>query len=144
MNYQNSCNLDESSFPVFGYQDSESNFVFELYGCVQKSTEVDPQSISWICDGTMFSVHDRDLFMRKTAPLYFSRQTQFKSFQRQLNHYGFERIPKGPLKGTSLSTKKRKPVWPPSVQILKPALLLHIVTFRTGTKGSFFHMYVVD
>ena len=45
----------------------------------------------WKSHGRSFCVLDRDLFVTTIMPLYF-RQSQFASFQRQLNLYGFERL----------------------------------------------------
>eukprot|EP00934_Nitzschia_sp_Nitz4_P006613 Nitzschia sp. Nitz4//scaffold26_size159584//143982//144146//NITZ4_002518-RA/size159584-exonerate_protein2genome-gene-0.158-mRNA-1//-1//CDS//3329545163//6603//frame0 len=39
--------------------------------------------VSWMPDNQAFRVHDHDLFVQHTLPLYFFRQTQYKSFQRQ-------------------------------------------------------------
>ena len=51
-----------------------------------------------IWHGRCFRVHDPIKFVSMVLPHYFS-QTKYRSFQRQLNHYGFERIVKGPLEG---------------------------------------------
>ena len=45
----------------------------------------------WKLHGRSFCVLDRDLFVTHIMPLYF-RQSQFASFQRQLNLYGLERL----------------------------------------------------
>lgn len=54
--------------------------------------------VSWKHNGTAFKVHDPDKFVETVLPRYFN-QTRYKSFQRQLNIYGFERISKGANKG---------------------------------------------
>lgn len=46
---------------------------------------------AWHAHGRSFSVYKRDLFVSEVMPNYF-RQSQYASFQRQLNLYGFRRI----------------------------------------------------
>jgi len=46
---------------------------------------------SWKSHGRSFAVYDRDSFVKDVMPKYF-RQSQFASFQRQLNLYGFQRL----------------------------------------------------
>jgi hypothetical protein len=50
----------------------------------------------WNPDGKSFRIRAREEFVRE----YFFNQTKFKSFQRQLNIYCFQRIPAGDLKGS--------------------------------------------
>eukprot|EP00934_Nitzschia_sp_Nitz4_P008202 Nitzschia sp. Nitz4//scaffold156_size52432//12352//13323//NITZ4_006823-RA/size52432-processed-gene-0.50-mRNA-1//-1//CDS//3329537403//8192//frame0 len=47
--------------------------------------------VSWMPDEVAFRVHDKHLFVAGVLSLYF-QQTQYKSFQRQLNMWGFERV----------------------------------------------------
>lgn len=54
--------------------------------------------VSWEEDGHAFKVHDSERFVNTILPRYFC-QTRYKSFQRQLNIYGFTRETKGTLKG---------------------------------------------
>jgi hypothetical protein len=49
------------------------------------------ESISWFPDGKGFIILDTKRFASKTLPLYFEN-IQYKSFTRQLNIYGFERM----------------------------------------------------
>jgi hypothetical protein len=55
-------------------------------------------TVSWLPDQKSFKVHDADDFVGRIMPRYF-KQTKFKSFQRQINMWGFERILNGPGKG---------------------------------------------
>jgi hypothetical protein len=56
-------------------------------------------TVSWLQDGKGFKVHDQVRFAGTIMQIYFS-QTQYKSFQRQLNIYGFQRTTTtGPGKG---------------------------------------------
>lgn len=54
--------------------------------------------ISWLPCGKSFRIHDSEELVR-ILKVYFN-QTKFKSFLRQLQNYGFERIARGPRKGT--------------------------------------------
>ena len=54
--------------------------------------------VSWQPDGTAFKVHKPSEFVKRILPKFF-RQTKFKSFQRQLHLYSFDRIWEGPNKG---------------------------------------------
>ena len=51
--------------------------------------------VSWQPHGKAFRVHRPDAFASIIMPRYFKKQTKYKSFQRQLNLYGFHRIGKG-------------------------------------------------
>jgi hypothetical protein len=54
--------------------------------------------VSWNSHGVAFKVHKPTEFSDKIMPTYFN-QTKYKSFQRQLNLYGFTRIHQGLNKG---------------------------------------------
>eukprot|EP00536_Pseudo-nitzschia_multiseries_P005704 jgi/Psemu1/99408/gw1.110.25.1 len=54
--------------------------------------------VSWVDNGEAFRVHLPDEFVENIMPHFF-KQTKYKSFQRQLNLYGFTRIHNGPNKG---------------------------------------------
>ena len=54
--------------------------------------------VSWMPHGKAFRVHKTHEFARTIMPRYF-KQTQYKSFQRQLHIYGFHRITQGVDKG---------------------------------------------
>lgn len=50
----------------------------------------DSSIVSWLPDGIAFKVHKPDSFVEKIMKRFFN-QTKYKSFQRQLNLWGFER-----------------------------------------------------
>jgi hypothetical protein len=54
--------------------------------------------VSWLPGGNSFKVHYEHGFVTNVMPRYF-KQTKYKSFQRQLNIWCFERISNGPDKG---------------------------------------------
>ena len=54
--------------------------------------------VSWFPHGKAFKVYNVPAFVSDVLPLFF-KQTKFKSFQRQLNLWGFLRIQDGPEKG---------------------------------------------
>ena len=63
-----------------------------------KDKDVDSSIVSWLEHGKAFRVHKPEEFVNKVMPLYF-RQSHYKSFQRQLNLWGFERVGRGPEVG---------------------------------------------
>jgi hypothetical protein len=54
--------------------------------------------VSWQPCGSAFKVHDILIFTEAILPRYF-KTTMYKSFQRQLNIYGFRRLTSGSQKG---------------------------------------------
>lgn len=57
--------------------------------------------IAFLPHGRAFRVSNKELFVDKILPRYFSEQTKWSSFSRQLRLYGFLRISKGIDFGTS-------------------------------------------
>jgi hypothetical protein len=70
--------------------------LFEMLEDVEK--EGNTGMVSWRHHGHSFTVHEPDVFVEKIMPYYFN-QSKYKSFQRQLNLYGFVCIPRGEDKG---------------------------------------------
>lgn len=54
--------------------------------------------VSWELQGMAFKVHNIQEFINDVLPIFF-KQRKYKSFQRQLNLYGFQRISEGVAKG---------------------------------------------
>lgn len=83
-------------------------FPAKLYQMLQ---DVEAQNLEWIVswssDGLSFRVHFPNNFVKAIMPFYF-RQTKYKSFQRQLHLYGFERISSGFSKGGYYHNKFRR------------------------------------
>ena len=65
----------------------------------EMTTIGDESIVSWQPHGKAFRVHLPDVFVKTVMPHYFSKQTKYKSFLRQLHIYGFHRIGKGMDRG---------------------------------------------
>lgn len=63
--------------------------------------------VSWNKEGNGFMVHNKERFIADIVPKYYN-QTRYKSFQRQLSLYGFQRATVGPNKGLRYHPKMRK------------------------------------
>jgi hypothetical protein len=80
--------------------DKPNQFPWKLYDMLDAAEKRNEEHvISWIRDGKAFKVHNRELFIEQYMKKMFN-QTKFKSFQRQLNLWGFERVQNGPDKGS--------------------------------------------
>lgn len=55
--------------------------------------------VSFLPHGRAFLVHKMDTFLKNILPKYFSEQSKWSSFSRQLNLYGFLRVSGGPDAG---------------------------------------------
>ena len=68
----------------------KTTFPFRLYNVLETVSDTDEASvISWTPNGTTFRIHDLDRFKTHILPKYFPKQSQYKSFRRQLQYYGF-------------------------------------------------------
>ncbi|CAJ1941375.1 unnamed protein product [Cylindrotheca closterium] len=56
--------------------------------------------ISWLPNGLGFKVHDKDAFAEEVMPKYFS-SNKFKTFQRNLNLWGFQTLTRDPDRGAA-------------------------------------------
>lgn len=77
--------INESS----GRKVSIAGFVSKLYRMVNESTS---NLIQWGADGTTFLVTNPEEFSRHVLPHFF-KHNNFSSFVRQLNMYGFHKVP---------------------------------------------------
>ena len=74
-------------------------FPWKLHEMLEDATSLNfDATVSWIPEDTGFRVHNVQDFVDNIMPRYFN-QSKYKSFQRQLNMWGFERILSGPFKG---------------------------------------------
>ena len=76
----------------------ESKFPGKLHDLLEYAQSQNLDAIiSWVLDGKGFIIHDPAKLVH-LLPMFFS-QTQYRSFRRQLHHWHFKRINKGPHKG---------------------------------------------
>ena len=74
-------------------------FPLRLHVLLEESDKRGQSSIvSWIHNGTAFKVHDRQAFIEQVMPTFLSTCT-YKSYQRNLNLWGFETVSKGKDRG---------------------------------------------
>jgi hypothetical protein len=80
--------------------ESSVSFPSKLYRClIDAEKKGFTDVISWQPDGTSFKLQDQERFMNDILPVYFGA-IKFKSWQRQLNLYGFTRVHKGLTRGS--------------------------------------------
>jgi len=80
--------------------DKPNQFPWKLYDMLHTAEKRNEEHIiSWIREGKAFKVHNRNLFIEEYMKKMFN-QTKYKSFQRQLNLWGFERVQNGSDKGS--------------------------------------------
>lgn len=68
---------------------TRSPFVEKLW--LMMNDEKNSRDIRWSEDGKSFKIVNRELFMKNTLP-YFFKLSNFSSFVRQLNMYGFHKV----------------------------------------------------
>lgn len=80
--------------------DSAEPFPVRLHKMLEEVVEKQGKEhiISWNPDGRSFTVHQPKVFAQSIMQNHFN-QTKYKSFQRQLNLYEFDRLPRGKVKG---------------------------------------------
>ncbi|RCH92578.1 stress-responsive transcription factor hsf1 [Rhizopus stolonifer] len=104
-------------------------FLNKLYGMVDDASTDD--LIRWAPDGLSFLVLRHEEFAKKVLPRFF-KHSNFSSFVRQLNMYGFHKVPH--LQNGVLSTEGELERWEfsnPHFQQSQPDLLL-LVTRKKG------------
>jgi hypothetical protein len=85
--------------PTKNKKTESRSFPRKLHALLEEAEEKGFQDlICWQSGGKSFKVLNSGNFAKTIMPEYF-KQTKYKSFQRQLNLYGFQRIHHGPNKG---------------------------------------------
>ncbi|CAM9433440.1 unnamed protein product, partial [Discosporangium mesarthrocarpum] len=72
----------------FGKRGAPQTFARKLYNILLEDSPI----IGWNEKGDTFTVHDSKAFAQETLTKYY-RHGKFSSFQRQLNMYGFRKVP---------------------------------------------------
>ncbi|KAG7358773.1 HSF-type DNA-binding protein [Nitzschia inconspicua] len=76
------------------------DFPWKLHTMLEEVESSNQQQIvSWQLDGTCFRVFRPEEFVQQIMPHYF-HQTQYRSFQRMLNLYEFQKISSGKYRGS--------------------------------------------
>jgi hypothetical protein len=76
------------------------SFPVKLHRMLKCAVNEGKQSIvSWNDDDKSFQVHNIERFVVEVLPQHF-KQSKYKSFQRQLNFYNFQRVASGPNEGS--------------------------------------------
>jgi hypothetical protein len=120
-------------------------FPCKLYKLLQDAEKEGNESIvSWLPHGNAFKVHKPAEFASKIMKKYF-RQTQFKSFTRQLYNYGFGKVYSAHERGAFYHSKFLKGDMPLCLsmdkkgwkcQLNKPSSLLRSNLQQTPVDGS--------
>ena len=94
------CLKQTPAFESVQYPDNSNiPFPWKLHAMLDAATDDEFEDIvSWERGGKAFKVHDSKRFVVFVLPRFFN-QTRYKSFQRQLNIYGFTRVAAGKEKG---------------------------------------------
>lgn len=84
-------------------------FPQKLFDLLEKSSLDDRASkvVSWSPDGKTFVVHDHARFAAEFLPTYFGH-TQLRSFDRQLNYWGYELVSPREINNTTFGGKSWK------------------------------------
>lgn len=91
-----SCSMTDSqnetkSTKLRSLRSKRKTFPSVLYEMLQKQNDSYTNMISWLPDGKGFMIHSKTEFEKVLLQKYF-RGIKFRSFQRQLNIYGFTRL----------------------------------------------------
>jgi hypothetical protein len=79
----------------------DRRFPFRLHQLLDSTEDKADKSriVSWLPGGKSFRVHDKAAFAHIILPHFFGT-SKYRSFQRNVNLWGFHTVPKGPEKGS--------------------------------------------
>jgi len=97
----------------------------------------DPSIASWTENGEKIEIKDTKRFSTSVIPNFFDHKN-LKSFERQLNFYGFKKIPLVTLRKTGIETNKIKSItfYNPKFKRDEPELMIGISRSTASTKKS--------
>jgi hypothetical protein len=85
--------------PTAAMEQETQSFPLKLHAMLDEASDKNfSHIVAWQDGGKSFKVYDAEAFAIEVMRSHFN-QTKYKSFQRQLNLYGFRRIHHGPHKG---------------------------------------------
>lgn len=91
----------QAAYKPTGHLDTQNGtaaiFLVKTYDMV---STCDPRLAEWAEDGETFVVKDPDEFAKVVIPKYFDH-SKFSSFSRQLNFYGFKKVPTKPVRAAN-------------------------------------------
>jgi hypothetical protein len=100
-NYHDLLNEPDSKTNGYSQVLSDDSFPMKLHRIFDE-VEKDGYAhiMSWQPHGRAFAIRDATLFSRIIMPKYFPTSKKYSSIQRQFNIYGFEKLTRGPDKGS--------------------------------------------
>lgn len=104
----NSAGSNKASSTSSSKEPSRQPFPIKVYAMLEDADSKNFSDIvAWNPPGNGFLVKDKNRFIQDIVPQYFN-QTKYKSFQRQLSLYGFNRVTVGPNKGLRFHAQLRR------------------------------------
>jgi hypothetical protein len=101
----------------------------------------DPSLATWATEGNMFVIKDPKVFSETVIPKYFIHN-KFSSFARQLNFYGFRKVPTKPIrnddfdKSTAEHVLFHHPLFQKDRIDLLPEIKRHSTTPKSATSAK--------
>ena len=88
--HHSSTSSSSSSAASSSAASSSSVFPIKLYHLLNQASKGNYEDVvCWEPDGKSFKVHDKDRFTSEIMPMYFGGTSNYRSFQKNLNMWGF-------------------------------------------------------